>query len=166
VVVVTEEYARRRGLVGAALTGWGEAHDDANYIPFGKDLTRYPWIGVATSVALERAGRKLGDVDVAEIYGAFASAELMTYEAMGFFDPGQAPGAVKRGETAHLNPSGGRLSVGHPPQATPLLMVGEILDQLTHVAGARQIAGARIGLVQAEHGMMNGAAVAVLEATA
>ena len=45
-------------------------------------------------------------------------------------------------------------------------MVGEIFDQLTGAAGARQIEGAAVGLVQAEHGMMNGAAVAVLEADA
>ena len=48
--------AGRRGLAGAALTGWGERHDDANFVPFGKDLTRYPWIGAATDEALARAG--------------------------------------------------------------------------------------------------------------
>jgi len=43
-------------------------------------------------------------------------------------------------------------------------MLGEILDQLTETAGGRQVNGAATGLVQAEHGMMNGSAVAVLEA--
>jgi acetyl-CoA acetyltransferase len=166
VVVVSAEYAARRGLAGAALTGWGEAHDDSNFIPFGKDLTRYPWIGTAMSQALARAGRAHGQLDVAEIYGAFTFAELMTYEAMGFFAPGEAPAAVRRGQTSHLNPSGGRLAMGHPPQATPLLMVGEILDQLTGAAGERQVVGAEVGVVQAEHGMMNGSAIAVLEACA
>ena len=158
----------RREMDGAALTGWGEAHDAANFVPFGKDLTRYPWIGAATEEALERAARAREDLDVLEIYGAFAPAELMTYEAMGLFAAGEAPAAVARGDTAPggalpINPSGGRLSLGHPPQATPLLMVGEIFDQLTGAAGARQVEGAAVGLVQAEHGIMNGAAVAVLE---
>ena len=94
----------------------------------------------------------------------------MTYEAMGLFGPGEAPAAVESGETAidgalAINPSGGRLSVGHPPQVTPLLMVGEVFDQLTGAAGARQVTGAAVGLVQAEHGMMNGACVAILEAS-
>lgn len=169
VIVAGAGCARRRGAAGAALTGWGEGHDDANFVPFGKDLTRYPWIGEATDQALARAGREREDLDVVEVYGAFAQAELMTYEAMGFFAPGEAPAAVARGETAvdgalAINPSGGRLSLGHPPQATPLLMVGELLDQLTGNAAARQVDGAGVGLVQAEHGMMNGAAVAVLEA--
>jgi acetyl-CoA acetyltransferase len=169
VVVVAADIARARGMAGAALTGWGERHDAANFLPFGKDLTRYPWIGAATDEALARAGRSREDLDVLEVYGAFAPAELMTYEAIGLFDPGEAPTAVARGETradgaVPINPSGGRLSLGHPPQATPLLEVGEVLDQLRGRAGERQVPGASTGLVQAEHGMMNGAAVAVLEA--
>jgi acetyl-CoA C-acetyltransferase len=168
VIVSTPGEARRLGLVGAALTGWGEGHDGANYVPYGRDLTRYPWIGDATELALQRARRSREDLDLVEIYGAFAHAELMTYEAMGFFDPGEAPAAVAAGQTAPggripINMSGGRLSLGHPPQATPLYMVGELLEQLTGRAGARQIAGASVGLVQAEHGMMNGAGVAILE---
>ena len=168
IVIVSSEVACKRKFSGAAVTGWGEAHDNSNFVPFGKDLTRYPWIGAATDAALQRAGRSRDDLDVAEIYGAFAHAELMTYEAMGFFGPGEAPAAVARGETAPggrlpINPSGGRLSLGHPPQATPLLMVGEVLEQVTERAGERQLAGAATGLVQAEHGMMNGAGVVVLE---
>ncbi len=171
VVVMSAAFARRRGLAGAALTGWGERHDPANFIPFGPDLTRYPWIGEATSEALARARRTRDDLDVLEIYGAFAHAELMTYEAMGLFALGEAAGAVEAGETAidgalPVNPSGGRLSVGHPPQATPLLMVGELFDQLMGRAGDRQVEDASVGLVQAEHGMMNGACVAILEAAA
>jgi acetyl-CoA C-acetyltransferase len=168
VIVAAEERARARGVAGAALTGWGERHDSANYLPFGKDLTRYPWIGEATHEALARAGRSRDDLDVLEVYGAFAAAEYMTYEAMGLFAPGEAPAAVARGQTAldgalPINPSGGRIAMGHPPQATPLLEVGEIFDQLLGEAGARQVGGASVGLVQAEHGMMNGSAVALLE---
>jgi acetyl-CoA C-acetyltransferase len=62
-----------------------------------------------------------------------------------------------------VNTSGGRLSLGHPPQATPLLELQEVFEQLTGSAGERQVKGAHVALVQAEHGVMNGAAVAVLE---
>lgn len=169
-IVCSADFARRRKLAGAVLTGWGECHDDANFVPFGKDLTRYPWIGAATDEALANAKRGRAELDVLEIYGAFAHAELMTYEAMGLYDPGEAPAAVAAGETAiagstPINPSGGRLSLGHPPQATPLLMVGEILEQLRGECGERQVPDAGTGLVQAEHGMMNGAAVAIFEGT-
>jgi acetyl-CoA acetyltransferase len=168
-IVVSTGFARRRRIGGAALTGWGERHDSANFVSFDKDMTRYPWIRAATEEALARATRRREEIDVAEIYGAFASAELMTYEAMGFFAAGTAPAAVADGETdirgpLPINPSGGRLSLGHPPPATPLLMAGEVLEQLRGSAGARQVPDAAVGLVQAEHGVMNGTAVAVLEA--
>jgi acetyl-CoA C-acetyltransferase len=168
VIVASEQWARRRGLDPAVLTGWGEAHDSSNFVAFEQGLTRFPWVRESSDIALGRAGRSLDDLDVAEIYGAFAASELMTYEAMGFFESGKAPAAVARGETAiggriPINTSGGRLSLGHPPQATPLLEMQEVCQQLTRDAGERQVAGAAVGLVQAEHGVMNGSAVAVLE---
>jgi acetyl-CoA acetyltransferase len=168
-VVVSESWARRRAPDAVSLTGWGEAHDGSNFVTFEAGLVSFPWVRESTERALEHAGRTLDQLDVAEVYGAIASAELITYEAMGLFGPGQAPAAVARGETAlggriPINTSGGRLSLGHPPQATPLLELHEICQQLTGGAGERQVKDAAIGLVQAEHGTMNGSAVAILEA--
>ena len=168
VVVASETWARARGLDAVTLTGWGEAHDSSNFVTFEAGLVSYPWVRESTDRALAAAGRSLDDLDVAEVYGAFAPAELITYEAMGLFGPGEAPAAVARGETAlggrlPVNTSGGRLSLGHPPQATPLLELQEVCEQLTDTAGARQVEGATVGLVQAEHGAINGSAVAILE---
>jgi len=168
-VVSSREWAERRGLDAIGLTGWGEAHDPSNFVTFEAGLTSYPWVRESTRQALARASRTLDDVDVAEVYGAFAPAELITYEAMGLFGPGQAPAAVAAGETSvggriPINTSGGRLSLGHPPQATPLLELQEVCEQLAGEADARQVKDASIGLVQAEHGAMNGSAVAILEA--
>jgi acetyl-CoA acetyltransferase len=168
VIVASEEWSRRRAVEGVALTGWGEAHDSSNFIAFEPGVTSLPWMRAALDEALERAQRSLEDVSVAEIYGAFAASELLTYEQMGIFGPGEAPGAVARGETSlggrlPVNTSGGRLSLGHPPQATPLLELEEVFEQLTGAAGERQVEGASTGLVQAEHGVMNGSVVALLE---
>jgi acetyl-CoA acetyltransferase len=168
VIVASQEWSRRRGVERVALTGWGEAHDSSNFIAFEPGLTSLPWMRQALDEALERAQRNLEDVSVAEIYGAFAASELLTYEQMGIFGPGEAPAAVARGETSlggrlPVNTSGGRLSLGHPPQATPLLELEEVFEQLTGAAGERQVEDASIGLVQAEHGVMNGSVVAVLE---
>jgi acetyl-CoA acetyltransferase len=167
-IVASEAWARRRGLASVALTGWGEAHDRSNFVAFEPGLTSFPWVRESTDTALVRASRRLDDVDVAEVYGAFAASELMTYEAMGLFESGEAPSAVSRGETAiggriPINTSGGRLSLGHPPQATPLLELQEVCQQLSGEAGERQVVDASVGLVQAEHGVMNGSVVAVLE---
>jgi acetyl-CoA acetyltransferase len=168
VIVASERWARRRGLDPVSLTGWGEAHDSSNFIPFEAGLTRLPWMREAAEAALVRARRTLDEIGVAEIYGAFAASELLTYEEMGLFGPGEAPAAVTAGETSlggrlPINTSGGRLSLGHPPQATPLLELQEVFEQLTARAGERQVDGATVALVQAEHGVMNGSAVAVLE---
>jgi acetyl-CoA acetyltransferase len=168
VIVASESWARRRGLDAITLTGWGEAHDWSNFVAFEPGLTSFPWVSESTGAALARAGRRLDDLDIAEIYGAFAASELITYEAMGLFGRGEAPAAVARGETSlggriPINTSGGRLSLGHPPQATPLLELQEVCEQLTQNAGERQVEAATVGLVQAEHGVMNGSAVAILE---
>ena len=168
VIVASQAWARRHALDGPVLTGWGESHDSSNFVALERGVTSLPWMREALDEALGRARRSLDDVSVAEVYGAFAASELLTYEQMGLFEPGQAPAAVARGETSlggrlPINPSGGRLSLGHPPQATPLLELEEIFEQLTGTAGERQVPGASVGLVQAEHGVMNGTAIAVLE---
>ncbi len=168
VILMSEDRAWRSDHNGPAVVGWGEAHEPENFVPFGSSLTDFPWMRRATDEALGRAGRTRDSVDVAEVYGAFAHAELVTYESMGFFRPGEAAEAVKRGDTAingqlPINTSGGRLSLGHPPQATPLLMVAEIARQLTGRAGKRQVRSCKLGLVQTEHGMMNGGVVCALE---
>ena len=168
VLVASERWARERSLGHVTLTGWGEAHDASNFVTFEAGLTAFPWVRESTARALAQAGRSLDHLDVAEVYGAFAPAELMTYEAMGLFGPGEAPAAVARGDTAldgriPVNPSGGRLSLGHPPQATPLLELLEVCEQLTGEAEGRQVPDATVGLVQAEHGAINGSAVAILE---
>ena len=168
VLVASEDWARRRRIEGVALTGWGESNDSSNFVALESGITNLPWMREALDEALGRAHRSLEEVSVAEIYGAFAASELLTYEQMGLFGPGEAPAAVARGETSlggrlPVNTSGGRLSLGHPPQATPLLELEEIYEQLTGRAGERQVADASVGLVQAEHGVMNGGCVAVLE---
>ena len=168
VVIASQEYISRNRKEAAYITGIGEWHDSSHFIPREKGITHFPAIGKATDEALTAAGRSLGDVDVAEVYGVFTSSELITYEDMGFFSKGKAPEAVAAGETAigggiPINPSGGRLSFGHPFYVTPLLEIVEVYRQLTGAAGDRQVKDPRVGLVETEHGMMNGSIVFVLE---
>jgi acetyl-CoA acetyltransferase len=123
----------------------------------------------AGAACFEDAGRSPADVDVAEVYGVFAATELMLYEDLGFFEKGKAVYAVLDGKTSlggdiPMNMSGGRLSLGHPPGATPLYELVEIVRQLRGEAGERQTRGPGVGLIQSEHGMLNGAVVMLLEA--
>ena len=47
-----------------------------------------------------------------------------------------------------MNPSGGLLSRGHPLGATGTAQIAEIVWQLRGAAGERQVADARLGLVE------------------
>lgn len=153
-----------RAPAGVSIRAVGEAHDPTSFAPLTGDVARFPNAAAAAAGAYERAGVSAPDVHVAEVYGAFGVTELQLYEELGFAPPGGAPALVADGATAWINPSGGRLSFGHPPYATPLYEVVEVCDQLRGRAASRQVSGAALGLVHAEHGMVNGSVVVLMEA--
>lgn len=167
VVLVGEELARGDGRA-VRVAGMREAHDATSFVPYRGEISRFPCVGRAAHGALEESGYAIADIDVAEVYGAFAGMEPMMYEELGFFAPGEAPAAIAEGRTTHggevlINPSGGRLSLGHPAYVTPLLEFVEIVRQLRGEAGERQRQGAAVGLVHTEQGFINGSIVAVLD---
>jgi len=101
------------------------------------------------------------DIDVAEMHDAFTIGELVTTEAIGLAKPGEAGAAAAAGKSAlngkqPINPSGGLLSRGHPLGATGVAQVAEIVWQLRGQAGARQVEGARLGLVETMGGGVAG----------
>jgi len=168
VVLASEEKARQVRDHPVMITGFGEAHDDAHFMPAVADMSRFPAVRRSADEAYSASGVGPDGIDVAEVYGAFAGPELMCYEELGFFERGEAPAAVEAGRTriggdVVINTSGGRLSLGHPAFATPLFEVFEITKQLRGEAGLRQVPGAKRGLVQAEHGMINGSVVIIME---
>jgi acetyl-CoA acetyltransferase len=150
------------------ISGIGEAHHPSHFIPQRASVTAFESVIRASQACFDDAGRTRNDVDVAEVYGVFAATELMIYEDLGFFEKGRAADAVRDGRTrldgqVAMNPSGGRLSLGHPAGATPLYEFAEVVRQLRGEAGERQVEDANVGLVQAEHGMLNGAVIMLLE---
>ena len=79
------------------------------------------------------------------------SPELLAYHELDLCAPGEqarllADGTVALGGTRPGNPSGGLLSKGEPLGASGLGQVVELVHQLRGEAGARQVAGARVGL--------------------
>jgi benzoylsuccinyl-CoA thiolase BbsB subunit len=101
------------------------------------------------------------DVNVAEVHDAFAIAELMYYEALGFCAQGEAmsllaSGATSVGGRIPVNMSGGLLSKGHPVGATGAAQLVEIVWQLRGQAGARQAVGAKVGLAHCTGGGIAG----------
>lgn len=111
-----------------------------------------------SALAYAAAGLGPDDVDVVECHDAFSPAALTALESLGLTPKHSAAqrllGGDFRGGTSGpaLNPSGGLLSRGHPPGATGLAQVYELTCQLRGTAGARQVLGARVGLLHSQGG--------------
>jgi acetyl-CoA acetyltransferase len=107
----------------------------------------------ASRLAYERAGIGPEDVHVAEVHDATAPAELVLYEELGLCTDGDAVSLLRSGATAlggrlPVNPSGGRLSMGHPVGATGVAQLVELTEQLRGASGERQREGARVALAE------------------
>lgn len=109
-------------------------------------------IGVRLSrQAYDIAGVGPADIDVAEVHDATAFGELHQCESLGFCKMGEGgpfaeSGATKLGGKIPLNTSGGLESRGHPVGASGLGMIHELVTQLRHEAGPRQVEGCRLAL--------------------
>ncbi len=150
VVLASEDVARTlRAPVWVLAT---EAAADTMYIHEKRDLSRVTATERAAARAYQRAGRTPSDIDVVELHDCFTIAEIVATEGLGFFEPGGGAVAAEKGVTSlggkiPVNPSGGLKSKGHPIGATGAAQIGEIVTQLRGAAGARQVDGARTGLV-------------------
>src|SRR5215210_7813589 len=108
VVVTSEEYARARGFeILATIVSQGYAADDFAY------LARTP--ALAGAMALDRAGKAIGDVERVEINEAFSSVALNSVQMLGA-DP------------ERVNVNGGAVALGHPIGASG----GRILVTMIH----------------------------------
>jgi acetyl-CoA acyltransferase len=97
------------------------------------------------------AGVSPEDIDVGEVHDATAFGELHQCESLGFCKIGEGgpfaeSGATVLGGKIPLNTSGGLISRGHPVGASGLGMAHELVTQLRHEAGTRQVEGCRIAL--------------------
>jgi len=118
-----------------------------------QDLVHWETDYRACHLAYEKAGIGPEDLDVAEVHDAFTIAEILHYEALGLCDEGEGGKLLEEGDTAlggriPVNVSGGLLSRGHPPGATGLAQVFELVTQLRKEARSRQVEGAKVGLAQ------------------
>jgi acetyl-CoA acetyltransferase len=146
-------------------------------------LTSDPWsdgcqvlpdINTLTRNASERAYAAAGvgpdELDLVELHDCFATAELVHYDNLQLCKPGGAvdlfeSGATWRDGSTPVNVSGGLQSKGHPIAATGIANVWEVCHHLRNEAGARQIAGARVGLAHVI-GLGSACGVHILERSA
>jgi len=114
---------------------------------------------IAADKAYARAGLKPGDIQLAEVHDATSFCEIYQLEMLRLCNDGQGGRFVESGATAlggrlPVNLSGGLVSKGHPVGATGLSMVYEMCLQLRGEAGARQVKGATLGLIENGGGVM------------
>ncbi len=152
VVLATEEGLRRYGIdrsrairVLASVIQTGSDRDPS-------DVENHCTARAARR-AYEKAGIGPGDISVAEVHDATAMGEIIQIENLGFCAFGDGGAISERGETAiggriPVNPSGGLELKGHPVGATGLAQVHELVAQLRHEAGPRQVDGARIAMAE------------------
>jgi acetyl-CoA C-acetyltransferase len=120
VIVTSEEYARERGFeVLATIVAQGYAADDFAY------LARTP--ALAGGMALERAGKEIGDVERVEINEAFSSVALNSVAMLGA-DP------------ERVNVNGGAVALGHPIGASGGRILGTMIHELRRNGGGLGLA--------------------------
>jgi len=165
-VICSETFAKRHGvgrtveIIGQAMvTDTAQTWTDPIEL-VGADMTRR-----AARKAYEEAGLGPESIQVVELHDCFTPNEVISYEALGLCGEGEATRFMADGDNTYggrfvVNPSGGLMSKGHPIGATGLAQCFELCSQLRGNAGARQVAGARIGL---QHNLgLGGAAVVTL----
>jgi acetyl-CoA C-acetyltransferase len=119
---------------------------------------------LAMRSALKQSSLSLSDINVIELHDAFSTAELITLEDCGFFEPGKAIYATLDRETyidgkLPVNPSGGLKANGHPVGATGIGQAVEIVQQLREQCGQRQVKGSMVGMTHSMGGI--GSTVAI-----
>jgi acetyl-CoA C-acetyltransferase len=120
VVVCSEEWARKRGLVPlATIVSYGYVADDFAY------LARTP--ANAARIALDRAGKTIDDVKRVEINEAFSSVAWNSTKMLG-------------ADEEQVNVNGGAVALGHPIGASGGRIVGTMVHELRRNGGGLGLA--------------------------
>ncbi len=120
ILVTSEEFARERGLeILATIVAQGYVADEFAY------LARTP--AKAGAIALEKAGKTIGDVKRVELNEAFSSVALNSTKLLGA-DP----------ETVNVN--GGAVALGHPIGASGARILGTMIYELRRNGGGLGLA--------------------------
>src|SRR5438552_2388897 len=119
-VVTSEEFARKRGLeVLATIVSQAYVADDFAY------LARTP--AKAGAAALDKAGKKIGDVERVELNEAFSSVVLNSARMLDV-DP------------ERVNVNGGAVALGHPIGASGARILGTMIYELRRNGGGLGLA--------------------------
>ena len=153
-ILCSDEFAKKMGITKpiyiagqAMVTDRKSSFDEDSMIKMvGYDMSK----GAAQKV-YEETGLGPKDLHVVELHDCFTANELLTYEALGLCNEGEAEKFIEEDQNTYggkvvTNPSGGLLSKGHPLGATGLAQCTELVWQLRGTADKRQVPGAKVAL--------------------
>lgn len=157
VVVTSGELARETVDTPVYISGLGQARG-TSYVSQRPELrTDAP---VRSSKAAYQEGNVTPqDIDVAQLYDAFAFNPLEYVETMGFVREGEGPHFFEEGlaapcGTLPINTNGGLLSYGHIGAASGITMLNEAINQVAATAGSHQVPDVQHALVHTHGGIM------------
>lgn len=166
VIVTSAERARDFAKKPVWVLGSGEATTHQSLLGMD-DVTRTP-ARYSGARAFEMAGVTHKDIDVVEVYDSFTYTALVTLEELGFCEKGEGGPFVSGQRTAPggdfpMNTNGGGLSYTHPGMYGMFILI-EAVRQLRGECGARQVAGAKLALVNGTGGMLSATGTLILGA--
>jgi benzoylsuccinyl-CoA thiolase BbsB subunit len=126
-----------------------------------RDMTRSSLSEKLVGEVYRDSGLGPQDMQLAEVHDAFAIAELIYYEALGFAEPGEGWRLIRDGATEvtgriPVNPGGGLIARGHPIGATGTAQLCEAYWQITGQAGQRQVSEVRNAITHCTGGGIAG----------
>ncbi|HTJ85397.1 MAG TPA: lipid-transfer protein [Polyangiaceae bacterium] len=153
-ILASDDFVKRKGISNpvyiaaqAMTTDYASSFEEDSMIKMvGYDMSK-----AAANQVYEKSGLGPKDVQVVELHDCFTANELLTYEALGLANEGEAEKFIWDGDNTYggkyvTNPSGGLLSKGHPLGATGLAQCSELVWQLRGQADKRQVPNAKVGL--------------------
>ncbi len=108
------------------------------------DPLRLETVGLAAERAYTKAGVSASDMELAEVHDCFTVAEILSYEALGFAQPGEGGRLLREGVTSlggslPVNTGGGLVGFGHPVGATGVKQAIEIWKQCQGLCEGYQV---------------------------
>ncbi len=158
IIVASEDIARRCSHRPVWVTGYGESlfYRSPQYAP---DMLR-PAMTRAAPLAFARAGLTTEDVDVAQIYDCYPITTIMTLEAAGFFERGEAMAFLRDHDFRWhgdfpLNTNGGQLGYGQGGMAGAMCQITEAMKQVSGRAAGRQVKSCDVAFVTGNGSIMS-----------
>ena len=147
-IIGREDYAKGVKKNCPRIVGVGLASD--SYYPGCRKLHQCETAAIATEKALKMAGRKIEEVQIAELYELFPYQELMLYQSIFGWDNVR----IKKSLNEGLTGEGGSLPVnlsGGCSSAHPIFAAG--LSRVIHLYENMQRKGLKLGLAHSQSGL-------------